>query len=171
MSTMIFLTLIFLIIFFFKEVQINKKQQLGILLKQMLILLQTLLVIEETSLRVFLLKTMKQWNNAQFRNNAPFLNCISKINGTLIDNAEGLDIAMPMYNLLEHSKNYSKITGSLWDFYRDEPTSDDEINHYLGPISFEFIESSIMENLGDINNDNQASKNEISLAWAIFGDH
>ena len=71
---------------------------------------------------------------------------------------------MPMYNLLEHSKNYSKITGSLWDFYRDEPTSDDEINHYLGPISFEFIESSIMENLGDINNDNQASKNEISLA-------
>ena len=52
----------------------------------------------------------------------------------------------------------------MWDFYRDEPTSDDEMNHYLGPISFEFIESSIMENLGDINNDNQASKNEISLA-------
>ena len=134
----------------------------------MLILLQTLLVIEETSLRVFLLE---QWNNAPFRNNASFLNCISKINGTLIDNAEGLDIAMPMYNLLEHSKNYSKKTGSFWNFYRDEPTCDDEINHYLGPKSFEFIESNIMGRLGDINNDNQASKNEISLAWAIFGDH
>ena len=55
-----FLMLFFLIIFFFKEVQINKKLQLGMLLKQMLILLQTLLVIEETSLRVFLLETMKQ---------------------------------------------------------------------------------------------------------------
>ena len=78
---------------------------------------------------------------------------------------------MPMYNLLEHSKNYSKKTGSLWNFYRHEPTSDDEINHYLGPKSFEFIESSIMGKLGDINNDNQASKNEVSLTWAIFGDH
>ena len=77
---------------------------------------------------------------------------------------------MPMYNLLEYSKNYSKKTGSLWNFYRDEPTSDYEINHYLGPKSFEFIESNIMGKLGDIINDNQASKNEISLAWAIFVD-
>ena len=42
------------------------------------------------------------------RNNAPFLSCISKINNTLIDNAKDLDIAMPMYNLLEYSKNYRK---------------------------------------------------------------
>ena len=34
------------------------------------------------------------------KNNAPFLSCISKINNTLIDNAENLDIVMPMYNLL-----------------------------------------------------------------------
>ena len=39
-----------------------------------------------------------------FRNNAPFTSCISKINNTLIDNAEDLDIAMPMYNLLEYIK-------------------------------------------------------------------
>ena len=42
------------------------------------------------------------------RNNAPFLSCISKINNTLTDNAKDLDIAMPMYNLLEYSKNYRK---------------------------------------------------------------
>ena len=41
-----------------------------------------------------------------FKNNAPFISCISKINSTLADNAEGLDIAMPMYNLIEYSKNY-----------------------------------------------------------------
>ena len=52
----------------------------------------------------------------------------------------------------------------MWNFYRDEPTSDYEINLYLGPKSFEFIKSNIMGKLGDINNDNQASKNEISLA-------
>ena len=48
-----------------------------------------------------------------FKNNAPFTNCISKINNVLIDNAEDLDIVMPMYNLLEYSKNYRKTTGSL----------------------------------------------------------
>ena len=43
-----------------------------------------------------------------FKNNAPFMNCVSKINGVQIDNAEDLDVVMPMYNLLEYSKNYRK---------------------------------------------------------------
>ena len=29
---------------------------------------------------------------------------------------------MPMYNLLEYSKNYRKTTVSLWNYYRDEPS-------------------------------------------------
>ena len=48
-----------------------------------------------------------------FKNNAQFVPCISKINNTLIDNAEDLDVVMPMYNLLEYSKNYSKTTESF----------------------------------------------------------
>ena len=43
------------------------------------------------------------------KDNAPFISCISKINGALIENAEDLDIVMPMYNLLEYSKNYKDI--------------------------------------------------------------
>ena len=43
-----------------------------------------------------------------FKNNAPFTNCISKINNVLIDNAEDLNVVMSMYNLLEYSKNYKK---------------------------------------------------------------
>ena len=43
-----------------------------------------------------------------FKNNAPFINCFSKVNGIKIDNAEDLDVVMPMYNLLEYSKNYKK---------------------------------------------------------------
>ena len=70
---------------------------------------------------------------------------------------------MPMYNLLEYSKNYTETTGSLWSYYRDEPTSDDEINYYVGPKSFDF-KSSIMGKLGDYNDDDQASKDKISLA-------
>ena len=41
-----------------------------------------------------------------FKNNAPFINCISKINGVKIDNAEDLDVVMSMYNSLGYSKNY-----------------------------------------------------------------
>ena len=43
-----------------------------------------------------------------FKNNAPFINRISKFNGEQIDNAEDLNVVMPMYNLLEYSKNYRK---------------------------------------------------------------
>ena len=43
-----------------------------------------------------------------FKNNAPFINCISKINGIKIDNAEDLDVVMSMYNLLEYSKKTPK---------------------------------------------------------------
>ena len=43
-----------------------------------------------------------------FKNDAPFTSCILKMNNTLIDNAEDLDIVMPMYNLLEYRKNYKK---------------------------------------------------------------
>ena len=67
---------------------------------------------------------MQKKNKAtSFKNNAPFINCVSKINGVKSDNAEHLDIVMPMYNLLEYSKNYKKTTGSLWKYYRDEPSN------------------------------------------------
>ena len=39
-----------------------------------------------------------------FKNNSPLINCTSKSNGVKIDNAEDLDIVMPMYNLLEYGK-------------------------------------------------------------------
>ena len=58
----------------------------------------------------------------EFKNNAPFINCISKINGIKIDNVEDLDVVMPVYNFLEYSKNYRKTTGSLQNYYRDEPS-------------------------------------------------
>ena len=58
------------------------------------------------------------------RNNAPFVSCITKINGELIEDADDLDVVLPMYNLLEYSKNYRKTIGSLNNYYRDELTND-----------------------------------------------
>ena len=52
---------------------------------------------------------------------APVTDCIRKINNTQIDNVKGIDAAMPMYNLIECSDNYSKISENLWQYYRDEP--------------------------------------------------
>ena len=49
-----------------------------------------------------------------FKNCAPFTNCISKINNTQIDNAEHIDIVIPMHNFIEYSDNYSKTSGNLW---------------------------------------------------------
>ena len=57
-----------------------------------------------------------------FKNCAPFTNCISEINNTQINNAKDFDIVMPMYNLIEYSDNYAKTSGSLWQYYRDEPS-------------------------------------------------
>ena len=65
------------------------------------------------------------------KNNAPFISRISKINGVLVENAEDLDIAMPMYNLLKYSKNYSKTSASLWNYCRDE--LNEETNDDNGP--------------------------------------
>ena len=56
-----------------------------------------------------------------FKNCAPFTDCISKINNTQVDNAKDIDIVMPMYNLIEYSDNYSKTSGSLWQYCKDIP--------------------------------------------------
>ena len=58
-----------------------------------------------------------------FKNCAPFTKCISRINNTDIDNAHDIDIVMPMYNLIEYSDNYSKTSGSLWQYYKDDPNN------------------------------------------------
>ena len=63
-----------------------------------------------------------------FKNCAPFTNCISKINNTQIDNAEYIDIVMPMYNLIEYSDNYSKTSGSLWQYCKEIPAINDDGN-------------------------------------------
>ena len=48
-------------------------------------------------------------------------NCKSETNNRKIDNAKDTVKGMPMYNLIKYSDNYSKMYGSLWQYYRHEP--------------------------------------------------
>ena len=89
-----------------------------------------------------------------FKNFEPFINCISEINNTQVDNAKDIDIVMPMYNLIEYSDNYSKTSGSLWQYYRDEPN-----NVLSNSESFKFK----VRITGKTPNDNNEKDDEIMV--------
>ena len=59
-----------------------------------------------------------------FKNCVPITNCISEINNKQVDNAKDLDIVIPMYNLMKYSDSYSKISESLWQYFKDIPAVD-----------------------------------------------
>ena len=119
-----------------------------------------------------------------FKNNAPFISCISKIINMLIDNAEELDVAMPMYNLIEYSKNYRKTKGSLWNSYIDELTDYTNNNNFpnrdvINSESFKYrasatgsiynVDAKITNEKGnEINNPaydrNKSGKKEVEIA-------
>ena len=67
------------------------------------------------------------YRKVSLKNSASFFNCTLKINSQLIEDAEDLDIVMPMYNLLYYSENFRK-TGSFWNYYPDIPKSGHDNN-------------------------------------------
>ena len=103
-----------------------------------------------------------------FKNCAPFTNCISKINNTQIDNAEYIDIVMPMYNLIEYSDNYSKTSGSLWKYCKDIPAVDDDgdivdFNGANATDSFNFKTKITGQTAADNNNGNIAGRVDVEI--------
>ena len=68
-------------------------------------------------------------HDTTLKNNPAFISCISKIDNTLIGNADDLDVVMSMYNLTEYNKNYRETTA-----YRDESntfTDANDINYSI----------------------------------------
>ena len=80
-------------------------------------------IVASRTITVTALAVARGNNNVQvvFKNRAPFTDCINEINNTQIDNAKGINVVISTYNLIEYSDNYSKRSGSLWQYYRDEP--------------------------------------------------
>ena len=70
-------------------------------------------------------------NCVTFKNSVPFNNCNSETYNPEIDNAKDINIVMPMYNLIEYSDNYSKTSGSFWQYYRDEPNDNLKDSEYF----------------------------------------
>ena len=60
-------------------------------------------------------------NKLILKNCAPFTDRINEINNVQVDDAQKIDIVMPMYNLIEYSDAYLKTSGSSWQYFRDEP--------------------------------------------------
>ena len=105
-------------------------------------------------------------NNANkkviFKNCSPVTNCISKINNTQIYNAEYTDIVMSMYNLIEYSDNYSKTSGSLWQYCKEIPA----VNNTGNVVDFNGTNATDSFNIktkitGQTNNDGQINNVEI----------
>ena len=104
------------------------------------------------------------------KNNAPFVSCMTKINNEFIEDADDLDIVMPMYNLLEYSKNYRKTIGSLYNYYADELSDDNNPNNFpntnvVNSNAFEYKN----ETIGNTNN--QGTKDvELAVPLKYLGN-
>ena len=60
---------------------------------------------------------------------AAFKTCTTELNDTFVDEADVINIAMPMYNLIEYSDNYLDTSGSLWGFKRDEAENNADVTN------------------------------------------
>ena len=107
-------------------------------------------------------------NKVIFKNWAPFTSCMSKINNTQTDNTENIDIVMPMYNLIEYSNNYSKTSGSLWQYCKDIPAvnNDGNIVNFNGANatdSFNFKTKITGQTAANNNNGNIAGRVDVEI--------
>ena len=73
-----------------------------------------------------------------FKNFAPFKDCRTEINGTFVDYANFVNIAKPMYNLMEYSDNYSDTSESLWGFKRDDVVNNADVTINNNSPSFKY---------------------------------
>ena len=93
-----------------------------------------------------------------FKNCAPFEKCRTEINETFIDEADFINITMPMYNLIEYSDNYSDTSGSLWQFRRDEIINNADVTNDNNTLSFKY-KASIIGNTED-----NGTKSKVKIA-------
>ena len=79
-------------------------------------------------------------NNAKvaFKNCAPFKDCRTEINDTFVDYADFINIAMPMYNLIEYSDSCSYSSGSLWGFKSDDVANNADMTNDDYAPSFKY---------------------------------
>ena len=83
---------------------------------------------------------------------------MTEIDGTLVGEANFINITMPMYHLIEYSDNYSYTLGSLWDFKRDEIVDNANVTNDNNAPSFKYKANLIG------NTENNGTKNGVKIA-------
>ena len=78
-----------------------------------------------------------------FKNCVPFKKGSTEINGILVDEADFINITIPMYNLIEYSNSCSDTSGSLWDFKRDKIENNANVTNDKNAPSFNYKASLI----------------------------
>ena len=96
-----------------------------------------------------------------FKNCAPFEKCRTEKNETFVDEADFINITMPMYNLIEYSNNYSDTSRSLWNFKKDEITNSADVTNDNNAPSFKY-----KSNLNG-NTENNGTKNGVKNSCTI----
>ena len=84
-----------------------------------------------------------------FKNCAPLKDCRTEISDTFVDYADFINIAIPMYNLIEYSDNYSDTSGSLLDFKKDEIVNNADLTNDDNDPSCKYKASLITNNETD----------------------
>ena len=102
----------------------------------------------------------------------PFISCITKINNTQIDNVEYIDIVMPMNNLTEYSNNYSKTSGSWWQYCKEISAINDngeifDFNGANATDSFNLYKKITGQIAADNNNGNIAGTVNIEIMESL----
>ena len=126
--------------------------------------LQEILLLQELLLGEVIILLLKENNQKKllfklaFKNCAPFKDCRTKIYETFADYADFINIAMPMYNLIEYSDNYSDSSGSLWSFKRDDRANNANVTNDDNAPSFKY-KASIIGNTED-----NGKKNGVKIA-------
>ena len=92
-----------------------------------------------------------------FKNCALFEKCRTEINKTFVDEADFINIIMPMYNLIEYSDNYSDTSGSLWQFKRDEIINNADVTNDNNASSFKY-KAGIID-----NTENNGTKSAVKI--------
>ena len=82
-----------------------------------ILMMLVLLLLVKLLQQILVIILVNDYNKKE--NSSPFFNCTLKINNQLIKDTQDLLIVMPMYNLLNYSKNFRKATGSFWNYYPD----------------------------------------------------
>ena len=100
---------------------------------------------------------------AIFKDFTQFTDCITEINNTQVENEKDLDVVMPMHNSIEYSKNYSKISEILYQFYKDEPNDNDIAESESFKSKWNFLGST--NNAGIINSKITVPLKYLSNFW------